>query len=234
MQNQYLLGDLTLNWPCRQLLFSLEEKSFPREAQHGKESTTGDLTATGTQMTQTFFAWAHTWCLRCGKHQCLTGKGRVSLWLTALASPNRISKLCSPCGKPAEQEQGRLKGRSGTNLKIELLWKIDWSVQRISISVQQDSSFSRFLLYSKGHYHFKGPKKLLASRTSSIISLQALCWNWVFLPWFGLLLCISIKGFISGVQSDKAITVIYLCSLRAIPQRLCWAWPNLTELLLCL
>lgn len=80
--------------------------------------------------------------------------------------------------------------------------------------MQQDSSFSRFPLYSKGHYHFKGPNKLLATRTSSIISLQALCWNWVFLPWFGLLLCKSIKGFISGMQSNRAITVIYLCSLR--------------------
>lgn len=103
--------------------------------------------------------------------------------------------------------------------------KIDRSVQRISISVWQDSSFSSFPLYSKGHYHFKGPNKLLASRTSSIISLQALCWNWVFLPWFGLLLCISIKGFISGMQSNKAITVIYLCSLRE---------NHFTETVLCL
>lgn len=80
--------------------------------------------------------------------------------------------------------------------------------------MQQDSSFTRFPLYSEGHYHFKGPSKLLASRTTSIISLPSICWNWVFLPWFWLLLCISIKGFISGKQSNKAITVIYLCSLE--------------------
>lgn len=121
-------------------------------------------------MTQTFFASPRTWHLsEMLERGVLDGQRKASLWISILSSPNKITEHWLPCG----QEQGRLKGRSGANLKIELLGKIDVSVQRISISVQQDSSFTWFPLHSEGHYHFKGPSKLLASRTTSIISLHS-------------------------------------------------------------
>lgn len=58
METQYLLEDLTINWPCKHLLLNLKEKSFLEGAEHGKEKTTDDLTTIATQMMQTFFAHA--------------------------------------------------------------------------------------------------------------------------------------------------------------------------------
>ena len=63
MEKQYLLADLTMNWPCKHLLLNLKEKSFLEEAEHGKEKTIDDLITIGTQKTQTFFACARTWHL---------------------------------------------------------------------------------------------------------------------------------------------------------------------------
>lgn len=83
-----LLEDLTMNWPCKHLLLSLEEKSFLREAEHGKENTTGDLIAIGTQMTQTFFACARTWCLsEMLKTHVLDGQRKSFLMSHCLVKP---------------------------------------------------------------------------------------------------------------------------------------------------
>lgn len=41
MENQCLLEDLTINWPCKNLLLNLKEQSFLEEAEHGREKMRG-------------------------------------------------------------------------------------------------------------------------------------------------------------------------------------------------